>query len=83
MSMPAMSNSNAGCKPVKLAFKAEIEISAFFGYSQITIVLDEATWLAFKRPGWHNRRNFSQRAQRGCPPCQSLFGPPIHKMPQA
>lgn len=30
MSMPAMSNSNAGCKPVKLAFKAEIEISAFF-----------------------------------------------------
>ena len=29
MSMPAMSNSNAGCKPVKLAFKAEIEISAF------------------------------------------------------
>ena len=37
MSMPAMSNSNAGCKPVKLAFKAEIEISAFFGYSQVTI----------------------------------------------
>lgn len=40
MSMPAMSNSNAGCKPVKLAFKAEaeIEVSAFFGYSQVTIV---------------------------------------------
>ncbi len=38
MSMPAMSNSNAGCKPVKLAFKAEIEISAFFDYSQVTIV---------------------------------------------
>ena len=38
MSMPAMSNSNAGCKPVKLAFKSEIEISAFFGYSQVTIV---------------------------------------------
>ena len=38
MSMPAMSNSNAGCKPVKLAFKAEIEISAFGGYSQVTIV---------------------------------------------
>lgn len=33
MSMPAMNNSNAGCKPVKLDFKAEIEISAFFGYS--------------------------------------------------
>lgn len=38
MSMPAMNNSNAGCKLVKLDFKAEIEISAFFGYSQVTIV---------------------------------------------
>ena len=38
MSMPAMNNSNAGCKPVKLDFKAEIEISAFFGYSQVTSV---------------------------------------------
>ena len=38
MSMPEKINYNAGCKHVKLAFKAEIEISAFFGYSQVTIV---------------------------------------------